>query len=148
MEKAGLISTWYDMLIDIGSNWDEKIEYKLRNSDIIILLISDNFFASEYIWNKELPIIEEKIENESAIVIPILCRHCSWVIREPFASRMPDSGKFEFNISSLQGLPIKDSKLMPIHSEAFKYIDEAYAQIAEKLQLLIQKGISGLKDQE
>lgn len=142
LERSRLISTWHDMLIDAGSKWDEKIETELQNADIVILLISDSFFASDYIWNKELPIISKKINNSSGIIIPILCRHCLWNIQEPFSSYIQSSKDGEeigFKISSIQGLPIKNNKLVPIHSDAFNYIDEAYAQIAEKLFKLLNK---------
>jgi hypothetical protein len=141
MERAGLIAPWDDSLIEVGSDWNEEIATKIKEAEIIILLISAKFFASDYIWDKELPLIEEKISNKSAIVFPILCRHCDWRLKEPFKTRIVnDAGNgFKFNIDSLQGLPIKNGKLVPIHSEEFKFEDEAYEQIATKLQELIKK---------
>ena len=64
LEREGMISVWWDGEITAGSHWSEAIEHHLRTSDIIIFLVSDNFFKSTFIKENELPIALE-LEKES-----------------------------------------------------------------------------------
>lgn len=135
IENSNWIKTWFDLNIEVGTKWDEKIEKELAEADIIILLLSSDFFDSKYIWNKELPIIEKKIVEGSAKVIPVLCRHCITSIKDLFNSK-----KISYNLGNLQGLPFDSNKgnnWVPIKSDHFKYEDEALVQIAEKIKQII-----------
>ena len=40
---------WDDRSIHVGSLWDKEIKHKLETSDLALLLVSDNFLASDYI---------------------------------------------------------------------------------------------------
>ncbi|MCB1808880.1 MAG: toll/interleukin-1 receptor domain-containing protein [Candidatus Competibacteraceae bacterium] len=52
------LALWYDEdKIDYGDQFDEIIRPALQNSCVGILLISENFFHSDYINTKELPLI-------------------------------------------------------------------------------------------
>lgn len=77
-KNTGKVEIWSDLEIMAGANWDEEIETHLRAADIIVLLLSDDFFASEYIWDKELPIVKERYEAKTAKVVPVLLRDCDW----------------------------------------------------------------------
>jgi len=65
---------WSDHKIKAGDNWNAEIENNLKEADIVFLLISDFFLASDYIYEKELPIVKELYENNECKVIPILVK--------------------------------------------------------------------------
>ncbi len=75
LRRMDRIATWSDREILPGSDWDETIKENLRTADIVLLLISADFVASDYIWEKELKIIEEReTKGEKVLVLPILLR--------------------------------------------------------------------------
>ncbi|PYQ54407.1 MAG: hypothetical protein DMF53_29590, partial [Acidobacteria bacterium] len=56
LERGALVYVWSDTRIAIGANWEEEIEKSLGGSKAAILLISPSFLASDFIWNKEMPL--------------------------------------------------------------------------------------------
>jgi len=69
---------WCDRKILGGEGWDDKIISKLRESDVIIMLLSANFFASEYIQNVEMRIALERHISGNALAIGILIKDCAY----------------------------------------------------------------------
>lgn len=93
---------WSDHEILPGQNWDSEIEYNLRKANFVFLLISDDFFASDYIDKKELPIVKEKYKSKDCTVISILIR--------------PSAHWADSDWSFLQAIPITDNgELKPIN---------------------------------
>lgn len=78
LEKEQKIDSWHDREIKVGSEVSKEIDQNLYSSQIIILLVSQDFIASEYCYNKELATAMEMHEQEKARVIPIILRDCSW----------------------------------------------------------------------
>jgi len=76
--KGRLVSTWYDREIKPGANWNKVIEEHLRSSDVILLIVSTAFLASDYIDGKELSVAMERSEAGEASVIPIVLEECLW----------------------------------------------------------------------
>ena len=46
IKNNGLISEWYDRKIETGDEFQDDIDNHLGNADIICLMISDSFLAS------------------------------------------------------------------------------------------------------
>ena len=78
LKRQGVISSWHDRRITAGSAIDQMISSELEASQIILLLISANFLASDYCYEKELSRALEKHENKSAAVIPVILHPCDW----------------------------------------------------------------------
>jgi|GEM_PF-2151940 len=57
------IEYFVDTKIEPGESWAKKIEQKIETASVAILLISDNFFQSEYIMQTELPHIKDSYER-------------------------------------------------------------------------------------
>src|SRR2546422_2161780 len=77
-QKQGLINLWYDADISPGTNWEEEIQKHLETAQIILLLISPNFMASDYCYSKEMKRALERHEDGDARVIPIILRPVHW----------------------------------------------------------------------
>lgn len=60
---------WYDGLIDTGQKWFDEIKLHLQKSRVAILLVSEAFLASDFIYNEELPELLQAAENENATII-------------------------------------------------------------------------------
>lgn len=51
---------WQDNQIAIGADWDESIHAAMAECDVGLLLLSPAFLQSQYINEKELPVLVEK----------------------------------------------------------------------------------------
>lgn len=69
--KKQTISIWTDRDIIAGQKWDELIKTKLKESEVVLFLVSQDFLVSDYINNIE---IKSAIENNKLIIIPIIIR--------------------------------------------------------------------------
>jgi TPR repeat protein len=94
LQREGLICAWHDRRIGAGSDWEEQIDSHLKKADIIILIVSVDFLASDYCMDVELPYALKKQKSGEADVIPVIVRPVDWS-RAPFAKLqvLPPGGK-------------------------------------------------------
>jgi TPR repeat protein len=94
LQREGLISAWHDRRIDAGSEWAKEIDAHLKKADIIILIVSVDFLASNYCMDVELPYALKKKKAGMADVIPVIARPVDWS-RASFAKLqvLPRAGK-------------------------------------------------------
>lgn len=78
MKNQGLIESWHDRRITAGSEVDASISEALEQADVILLLISADFIASNYCYSKEMARAMERHEARTARVIPVILRDCEW----------------------------------------------------------------------
>ena len=118
LRRENVITGWHDRKIGAGSEWRGVIDEQLERAQIILLLVSADFLASEYISDVELSRALERHDAGEARVIPVILRPVDWTTA-PFAR--------------LQALP-KDAR--PV--TRWRNRDEAFANIAEGLRKLVQ----------
>ncbi len=53
LEKRGDLRVWYDGEIEPGQIWARQIRKELEQANIVLLLVSVHFFASEFIQRVE-----------------------------------------------------------------------------------------------
>ena len=94
MQRQGMIESWHDRAIEAGDDWRQRIDDNLERADIILLLVSADFIASDYCWEKEMKRALERDEKGEAHVIPVIVRDCIWT-RAPFArlQALPENGR-------------------------------------------------------
>jgi hypothetical protein len=119
LRRKGFISNWSDRQISAGTEWKDQIDRRIELAEIILLLTSGDFLASDYCYDIELTRAMERHEQSEARVIPVILRPCDWS-DAPF-------GK-------LQALP-KDGK--PITTWA--NVDEAWLNVAQGIRLACQE---------
>ena len=78
LQRQGIISTWHDRKILPGNEWDLEIDNRLERASIVLLLISADFIASDYCWDKEVKHALERHARGDAAVVPVLLRSCDW----------------------------------------------------------------------
>ena len=64
--------------MEAGTEWEPAILNKLDTADIILLLVSSNFIASDYCYGTELKRAIARHHEGTARVIPIILRSCDW----------------------------------------------------------------------
>jgi TIR domain-containing protein len=108
--RAGLIDVWSDRTIAAGADWERDIQRELATADIVILLVTPNFVASEHCFERELPEAMRRHAEEGLRILPVLVKSVDLV-------NLP--------IGRFQGLP---TDLRPI--SAWRETDDAWLQVA------------------
>ncbi len=119
--RKKIISSWHDRDIGAGAEWAEEIDVHLKTADIILLLVSADFIASDYIWGKEMEPALERHAVGISRVIPVILRPADWK-DAPFGQ--------------LQALP-KDGRPVVSWSdedEAFLDVELGIRRAAEEIQ--------------
>ncbi len=83
-KRQGLLTLWYPQLIAPGTNRRQVIDTHLETADVILLLVSADFLASDYCYGIEMKRALERHQRGEAKVIPILIRQVDWK-HAPFA---------------------------------------------------------------
>ncbi len=93
-DRLGLIAKWYDRKIRPGSEWKGEIDHHLRHAGVILLLVSPDFFASDYCYDVEMEQAIRQHEAGDSVVVPIILRPCPWQ-QAPFAhiQALPKDGR-------------------------------------------------------
>lgn len=65
------IIIWNDAELKPGHIWNKNIKSELKNSQIVIFLLSNNFLSSEYIKKTEIIEALKDYQNRKKIIIPI-----------------------------------------------------------------------------
>jgi RNA polymerase sigma factor (sigma-70 family) len=86
LERDQKIISWSDLVIKPTQLWREEIQLGLDNAYVAILLISANFFASDFIHKIELPTLLEAAENSGTKIMSLIIG-ASRFSREPKISR-------------------------------------------------------------
>ena len=122
------------------------IRAQLEQSEWVILMISQKFINSSYIYETELKIALENMENKRARIIPIIIEDCDW-------SSLPLSFKdiqqvIEYhqnteldepkNLSSIEAMPKNQkSQLVPINE--WDLPNKAWMEVVRQLRGLITR---------
>jgi CheY-like chemotaxis protein len=127
--QEGSIATWNKRNVSAGTEWMIQIDEHIERAQIILLLVSAHFLASQYCYSIELQRALQKHEAHEACVIPIILRPVDW-------EKSP--------LGKLQVLP-RGGK--PVTGRGWKNMDEAFAHIAHDLRSVLTqvKGYSDLK---
>lgn len=78
LRRDGLLDDWHDRKIAAGTEWKGQIADHLNAADVILLLVSADFLASDYCWDVEMKRALERHDEKSARVIPVIVRDCDW----------------------------------------------------------------------
>ena len=78
LKRQKLIDVWYDREISPGMEWEKEIDQHLSSADIVLLLVSADFLASDYCYGKEMAQALQRHEEGTARVVPIILRPVHW----------------------------------------------------------------------
>ena len=94
LRREGSIEPWSDHRILPGSEFDKRISQALEDAEIILLLVSADFLASDYCFGIEMRRALERHSSGEAVVVPVILRACDWQ-HSPFANHnaLPSGGR-------------------------------------------------------
>jgi TIR domain len=95
LARDSLIREWYDADITAGQRWEAELMAHLDRADLIFLLISAGFLASDFCVQVEMARALEREEAGSALVIPVMLRPVANWENYPFArlQALPPDGR-------------------------------------------------------
>lgn len=94
LKREGLISDWTDEKILAGGNLDDNISESLSSSQLFISLVSPDYIASQYCYEKEFKTAQKMQEEGKIIIVPIIVEPSDWK-STPFSNlkALPKDGK-------------------------------------------------------
>ena len=98
--RSGKASMWSDRQIETGTKWEERIYKEIEQSNVAVLLLSNDFLNSDFILEKELPAIFAEKERRQLVLIPIIARPCAFELHDEL-SKFQLFNKPEAPLSSL-----------------------------------------------
>lgn len=119
LKRQGVIAGWHDRKIGVGREWADEIDKHLNTADVILLLISADFMASDYCYDIEMKRALERHEAGEARVIPVILRPVDW--------RGAPFGK-------LQALP---TDAQPVTKWSNR--DEAFKNVAQGIRVAVKE---------
>lgn len=117
LERDGKIRSWDGLEIAPGEDRGNELDAHLAAADLILLLVSPDFFASKAHWEREMQYALAEHQHGRARVVPILLRPVDW------------------KHSPLGALPPLPSNGTPI--TLWKNRDQAFDKVAQELRNLI-----------
>jgi hypothetical protein len=78
LEDRGLLRIWDDTNLRPGSQWLDEIKFSLESAQVGVLLITQNFLTSEFISQKEFPVLLEKAKDRGCLIFWIAVSTSTW----------------------------------------------------------------------
>ncbi len=123
LRRGGLIAEWHDRKLEPGDAWRDEIDRHLASADIVLLLVSSDFIASDYCWGEEMTKALARHARDEARIIPVILRHCRW-------RNTP--------LGSLQAVP-KDARPIKAWPDEDAAFDDVAAAIERSLQQIRER---------
>jgi len=76
LERAKKIKWWDDLQIKPSEKWDAEIKKALAKAKVAVMLVSANFFRSDYIWDEEYSHLLQAAEEEGAAILWVPVSAC------------------------------------------------------------------------
>jgi hypothetical protein len=120
MQRLGLIALWHDRDISAGTAWEQEISEKLNSAQIILLLVSPDFMASDYCYGVEMKRALERHHRKEARVIPVILRQIDW----------------QEILGDIQALP---TDAQPVLSPLWHSSDDAFYDVAQGIRKVVMQ---------
>lgn len=84
LKRDGLATVWHDGHLGAGMAWRDTVLSQLEAAEVVLLLITKDFLASEFCYGVEMTRALARHDASTAKVVPVICRPCDWTTT-PFA---------------------------------------------------------------
>jgi len=117
LKRQNVITSWYDGNIIPGTEWEPEIMKRLKRAQIILLLVSADFMASDFCYSTEMKEAIARHDTDQARVIPILLRP-----------------------TDLKDAPLAKLKMLPTDAKAvirWPTLDDAFEDVVQGIRAAI-----------
>lgn len=115
----GLLDTWNDRCIAPGQEWDRQIHEQLECADVILMLVSTDFLATDYITDIEVKCALARADAGECKLVSVILEDC---------------GFEKFALAKYQALP---DKAKPIFD--FKPQRDGWAVVRKRLHAMLEE---------
>jgi putative peptidoglycan binding protein/TIR domain-containing protein len=91
LEKQRIIEAWVDTRIQPGQEWKVEIKKSLEAAAVAVLLLSQDFIASDFIVANELPPLLAAAKQRRTVILLVLISPCSWEALSKYQTVHPPS---------------------------------------------------------
>lgn len=77
LERRRDIDLWCVDWVPPGADLVQEIRHAMKQADIAILLLTNNFLVSDLVNDHQIPILRER-PNKEVVIFPVIARHCTW----------------------------------------------------------------------
>src|SRR5215213_277997 len=116
--RQGELEAWFDREILPGAKFDEEIMARLDASGMFIALLSPDYLASNYCYEKEFAHALRQAEDGKIQIVPVILEPCDW----------QSSPLKQYNALPKNAVPISD----------WTNQNNAYLNVVEGLRRLLQ----------
>lgn len=120
LKRQGLVEIWHDRRMLPGDHLDWTISRELDEADVILLLVSPNFIASDYCYKIEKGRALERHRIGEARLISVILRPCDWT--------HTDLG--QYLVTPKDGKPVT---MWPDRDEAFLDVAQSIRRAIEEI---------------
>lgn len=120
LKRQGLVEVWHDRRMLPGDHLDWTISRELDDADIILLLVSPDFIASDFCYKIEKARALERHRASEARLISVILRPCDWT----------HTDLRKFLVTPRDGRPIT---MWPDRDEAFLDVAQSIRRAIEEL---------------
>jgi hypothetical protein len=131
LERQGYITGWSGHGLGVGEDWRAEIERRMAEARVILLLVSADFLASDYLYEVELSraIARRASAREEVLVLGVLLRPSDW-----------QHGKLQ----GIEMLPREGRD--PLAVTAWPSRDDAFERVAKDLRRRLYGMLGRLSD--
>jgi nucleoside phosphorylase len=122
LTREGSIRLWHRRFITAGRELVSETDSHLSSAQLILLLVSSDFLASDYLYGRELTRALKREKEKSARIIPIIVRPCDW-----------------------QQTPIAEFVTLPRKNNAISFWenkDDVWSTVAQEVRLVCEEMLS------
>lgn len=119
LKRQGLVDVWHDRRLVAGEHLDYSVSRELDDADIVLLLLSPDFLASDYCYKIEKARALKRHREGTARVISVVLRPCDWT--------HTDLGKYVLTPKDAQPItrwPDKDEAFLDVTQAIRRAIEE------------------------
>jgi len=131
LESEQLTAIWSDTRLRSGDRWQQELDAALDRATVVILLISQEFLASTFVREHELPRILRREAEGRLMVLPVFVSP-STVRTTSITLRTPEGRDRRIVLSDFQGIGTPEHTLLEMEStERQRRFIELHARIRE-----------------
>lgn len=131
LERDGMLSGWDDSRIPGGADWKQEIDQALGEAKAAVLLISQDFLASDFIVEEELPRILEREAGGQLTILPVFLSPS--LVGDVVFPDPRSGGRSKISLAKFQGYGLPDK---PLSSLGWSDRQRIYTGLARDLKAL------------
>ena len=117
---------WYCTDLIAGEEWDDEIQRKFNNADVIFFMVSENLMDTKYVLEHEIKdAIDRWDKNKSVKIVPILLRPYHWKRKHPY------------DLSRFTALPYMARAVTEFPNQA-----QAWHYISESIRIMLENDVN------